>query len=282
MPRYTREIAIFLVIFGSGIIILFSAFSKGREAGPASRPFYAVLKPVMEAFGGVTGGGRDLWRHYLWLVDASKENERLKQELDRMRSRQTVLLGGEREHKRLKQLLDLKERHEFPSLAAMIIGEDAVGWYRTILISRGSEDGVKAGMPAATAEGLVGKVASTSPNTAKILLITDPNSSVDCRVGRTRDRGILSGLLDGGCILRYVDVKSTMKPGDDLETSGLDGMVPKGLAVGRIKSVTRSSRGMFLEAVVEPAADFRKMEEVLVVLGHEGGFDVRPGLEDMR
>ena len=117
---------------------------------------------------------------------------------------------------------------------------------------------------------------------AQVLLISDPNLSLDCRVVRTRDRGILKGSLDRGCVLRYISIKSQVEPGDELETSGLDGVFPRGLTVGRIDSVRSGDQGMFLEAHVIPAANLSAIEEVLVILASRGGFDIRPGLEDKR
>ena len=113
-------------------------------------------------------------------------------------------------------------------------------------------------------------------------MITDPNLSVDCRVARTRDRGVLNGYLDRECIIRYVDLKARIREGDEVVTSGLDGVFPKELPVGKVSQVRSDPQGLFLEALVTPAANFAEIEEVLVILGKRSGFDIRPGLEDGR
>jgi rod shape-determining protein MreC len=210
------------------------------------------------------------------------ENRQLKEEIQTLRRDKAELLSKERENLRLKKFLDLKDRYECPSLVAQIIGEDAVGWYRTFLINRGSEDGVMPGMPAAVPEGIVGRVVRTSGSVARVRLITDPNLSVDCRVARTRDRGILNGHLDRECILRYVDSKGKIREGDEVVTSGLDGVFPKDLPVGTVSQVRNDPQGLFLEALVKPVAQFSEIEEVLVILAKRSGFDIRPGLEDKR
>ena len=115
-----------------------------------------------------------------------------------------------------------------------------------------------------------------------MLLISDPNLSVDCRLIRTRDRGVLNGSLDGGCILRYLDLRSDVKPGDEVVTSGLDRIFPKGLLVGTVQVVRKGPQGLFLEAQVKPAVDFSEIEEVMIILGKPGGFDIQPGLEEKR
>lgn len=278
MPRTVREIAVVLILVGGGLIILFSASGEG-DSGPVSAILHAVLRPVQEAVAGVSGRARGVWHDYLMLAGVREQNKALQEQIEALQRERVVLLSKERENRRLKKLLRLREDYEFPSMVAGVIGEDAVGWYRSIFINRGSDDGVVAGMAATVAAGVVGRVTESSASVSKVLLITDSELSVDCRVGRTRDRGILSGYLDGMCVLRYVGLQSEMKPGDDVVTSGLGGVFPKGLRVGTIESVHPGSQGLFLEAIVAPAVDFSTVEEVLVILRPRGGFDIRPGLE---
>lgn len=281
MPRSIREIALVLVLVGAGLVLIFSSEDE-REAGALGKVAYTVLRPIQRAVSSVHVQVRDLWKGYIDLVAVRVESRQLKEEIQTLRREKAELLSKERENLRLKKFLDLKDRYECPSLVAQIIGEDAVGWYRTFLINRGSEDGVMPGMPAAVPEGIVGRVVRTSASVARVRLITDPNLSVDCRVARTRDRGILNGHLDRECILRYVDSKAKMREGDEVVTSGLDGVFPKDLPVGTVSQVRNDPQGLFLEALVKPVAQFSEIEEVLVILAKRSGFDIRPGLEDKR
>jgi rod shape-determining protein MreC len=193
-----------------------------------------------------------------------------------------MLRVQERENRRLRKLLSLKEHHDFPTAAAQVIGEDALGWYRALIIDRGSQDGVLPGMPANAPAGVVGRVSTTSGSVSKVMLITDPGLSLDCRVARTRDRGVLSGYLAKQCIVRYVDLGSGVKSGDEVVTSGLDGIFPRNLPVGTVDQVRKDSQGMFVEALVKPSVNFSELEEVLIILGARDGFDIRPGLDDKR
>ncbi len=229
MPRSIREMALVLVLVGAGLVIMFSSDDE-RQAGTVSRVAYTILRPFQQAISSVHVRATDLWRGYVDLLGVRVENLQLKEEIAGLRRERAVLLSKERENLRLRKLLDLRDRYEFPSLVAQVIGEDALGWYRTFLINKGSEDGVLPGMPAAVAEGVVGRVVRTSASVSRVRLITDPNLSVDCRVARTRDRGVLNGYLDRECILRYVDLKARIREGDDVVTSGLDGCR---VAVGR-------------------------------------------------
>jgi rod shape-determining protein MreC len=237
------------------------------------------MRPPQQVISALSSRISAVWKGYVALTGVQEENARLRKEISELKGEMEILQATARENQRLRRLLQLKTRNEFPSLVAQVIGEDASGWYRTFFINRGAEDGVFEQMPAAVGEGVVGRVKTTSSKMSKILLITDPDLAVDCRVARTRDRGVLSGYLDSGCVLRYIDLKSSIRVGDNVVTSGLDGVFPKGLPLGKVKGVRKGSQGLFLEAAVTPAVDFSMVEEVLLITDFTGGFDIRPGLE---
>ncbi|MFH1116216.1 MAG: rod shape-determining protein MreC [Pseudomonadota bacterium] len=281
MPRSIREIAIILLFIAGGLVILFSAGTLPGN-GAVAGTLYTLVGPFQRAVTGVHSRIGSIWRSYVDLVGVKQENKALRDEVEKLRRQWADLLSQERENRRLKKLLGLKTQHEFPSMAARVIGEDAVGWYRTLFIDRGSGDGVLPEMAVTVAEGVVGRVTRSSGEMSQVTLLTDPDLSVGCRIARTRDRGVLSGSLQNGCILRYIRLESKVRPGDEVVTSGLDGIFPRGLPIGRIESVSKGEQGLFLEGRVIPAVNFSDIEEVLVILGRRGGFDVRPGLEDRR
>jgi len=281
MPRSIREIAVILFFIAGGLVIL---FSTGTQPGNsvAGRVLYTVVHPFQKLVFSIHSRVGSVWHSYLDLVGVKEQNRALQNEIQRLRQQRAVLLFKERENRRLRKLLNLKRQHEFPSIVARVVGEDAVGWYRTLFIDRGSNDGVLPEMAVTVAEGVVGRVTRSSRDMSQVTLLTDPGLSVGCRIARTRDRGVLAGSLDNGCILRYVRLESDIRRGDEVVTSGLDGIFPRGLPIGRIASVSKGEQGLFLEARVTPAVNFSEIEEVLVVLGRRGGFDVRPDLEEPR
>jgi rod shape-determining protein MreC len=114
-------------------------------------------------------------------------------------------------------------------------------------------------------QGVVGKIIAISPHASRVLLIDDHNSALDGFDQRSRARGIVAGLVDGGLILKYADRSQDIRIGDTIVTSGLDGIFPRGLLVGTIQSVHRGAPGLFLGVRIEPAVDFRELEQVLIV-----------------
>ena len=148
-------------------------------------------------------------------------------------------------------------------VAAEVIGSDATGLARTLMISQGEDEGLKLGMAVLSNQGIVGKIIAVSPSSSKVLLIHDHNSALDAFDQRSRARGIISGVVDSGMVMKYVERGEDVKIGDTVISSGFDGIFPRGLLVGRVTAVER--KGLFLNVELATAVDFRRLEQVLVV-----------------
>jgi rod shape-determining protein MreC len=171
----------------------------------------------------------------------------------------------EAENLRLSYMLELKQALALRSAAANVIGADATGLARTLVVEGGSDQGFAAGMAVLSTDGVVGKIIAVGPGSSRVLLINDHNSALDAFDQRSRVRGIVAGLVDEGMVMKYVDRSEDIKSGDTIVTSGLDGIFPRGLLVGEVTSVVREGPGLFLTVNVAPAADFRRLEQVLIV-----------------
>ena len=133
------------------------------------------------------------------------------------------------------------------------------------MLDKGISDGVRKGMAVVTPLGVVGQVVAVTARTAKVLLLTDANSGIDVLVQRTRSRGIVSGSLENGVVLKYVKRSEDIQEGDRLITSGTDGVFPKGMMVGTVIKVSKQHIGLFQSIEVLPAVQAARVEEVLVV-----------------
>lgn len=206
-----------------------------------------------------------IWGSYINLVGVKKENERLVEEIGRYKALNAKYREAEATNIRLSKLLELEQSFDTPVLTAQIVGRDPSLWFKTLTINKGSSAGVERGMPVVTLEGVVGQVSNVSPNYAKILLTTDPNSAIDALVQKNRAQGIIKG--DGhNYQLHYVLKKFEVAVGDEIVTSGMGGIFPGGLAIGTIEEVAESKRGMFHRIKVLPSVDFRQLEYVTILL----------------
>lgn len=257
------------LLFGSlltFILILLVSTVGRQEFGSSHKFLLEFIGPVQSATTHVSTYFRDLWLDYLALCDIREENKKLERKLQEAKAINNQYREAVATNVRLRKLLEFKESLPPPTLTAEIVGQDPSLWYRTVIINRGSSDGVQKGMPAVTVEGVVGQVLNTSPNYAKILLATDPNSAIDVLVQRTRVRGIIKGSGDNAYQLHYVLKNSDVKKDDPVVTSELGGVFPKGLLVGFVSSVFQDRRGMFQQIEIEPVVDFSKLENLIIIM----------------
>ena len=218
---------------------------------------------------------KDIWNNYFILVSVSRENERLKKELNAAIFKNSRLKELELSNTRLRKLLEFKKKNPGNFISAEVVGRDPSPWFKTVIIDKGSEDNVIKGVPVVIPNGIAGQVIDVASHYSKVLLINDRNSSVDALVQRIRARGVVKGESMDKCRLQYVLRKNDIKVGDVIISSGLDGVFPKGLPIGYISGIVKRNSGMFQEVTVTPYVDFEKLEEVLVLLN----FSKLPGFE---
>lgn len=210
---------------------------------------------------------KDLWFGYIYLAGVREENLVLKKEAAELREKLNAMREAAQENQRLKALLAFKEGSAYRTITARLIGIDPTNLFKTITIGKGSIDGIARGMAVVTNDGVVGRVISSSPNSSRVLLITDRNSDADAVIQRSRDRGIAEGGDSDLLQLKYLPRSADVATGDILVTSGVGGVFPKGLVIGSISRLDRSAGGIFLSAEIKPAVNLSKLEEVLVITG---------------
>jgi rod shape-determining protein MreC len=225
-----------------------------------------ITAPVQKVVWGVIDGVGSIWRGYFYLVGLEKENQALKKELQELRLQMNRYREADLANQRLRALLNFKKSIATPLLPAQLVAFDPSGWFQTILIDKGRNDGVVQDMAVVSAEGLVGRVIGVSNHHAKVLLILDGNSAVDAYIQRSRARGVLVGLGRELCLLKYVQRNEDVQVGDKVISSGMGGVFPKGLLVGTVQEVVRGSSGLFQRVEVEPAVNFSRLEDVMVVI----------------
>jgi rod shape-determining protein MreC len=260
------------VLLSSGFFLLCSLGLLSANAShpgridPLGHVFLELMAPFQRVTAGIAGVMRGLFDRYVLLVGVQHENEQLQLRIRDLERRGTHQIEMELMNRRLKRLLALQRELPTRAVAASVTARDASVWFQSLTLDKGEIDGIQTGMPVMAPEGVVGLISSTSMHASRVLLLTDPNSGIDVLVQRTRVRGILSGLLEEGTTLKYVKRSADVRVGDRIIASGLDGVFPKGLSVGRVTKVSRKDRGLFLYAEVTPDADASRLEEVLVAL----------------
>jgi rod shape-determining protein MreC len=169
------------------------------------------------------------------------------------------------ENERLRTLLELKSRRADYVAAAEVFARDPTNWFQILWINKGISSGVTKDMVAVTPLGLVGRTHRVFNERANVILITDVNSSVAVRLESSRVEGILEGNGDNKCHLRYVSKDFDVAAGENIITSGLDGIYPEGILAGYVSLVDRESGEAFQLIEVTPAQPLDRVEEVAIL-----------------
>lgn len=259
------------VVLTGGLMLLLALhlLSAGvAPGGRAERPSLALmwmLRPLQNLEANIGDDTTGFFHDYFDLVNVRRENAELRRQVAELESQRTRLAELEVENRHLSDLLELRDALAMRAVAARVIGADASEQSRTLIVSEGSSGGLRRDLPVVSTDGVVGKLIAVAPNVSRVLLINDHNSGLDAFDQRSRARGIIAGLLNGELTMKYVDRTEDVKPGDAVVTSGMDGIFPRGLLVGLITRVSQEGPGLFLNVDVRPSANFRKLEQVLIL-----------------
>ena len=261
--RYGLLVSVLLVS-----LLLLTVQTRGGGTGRAGELVGLVITPVQNLLVRIHRGAVGLWAVYVDWKSVRAENVVLRAENERLRVQSLQSADTREENARLRQLLALRDRLPLSTLAGEVIGREGGGWVRTLTVNRGRGDGIGQQTPVIVPEGLVGRVVQVRARAAVVQLLNDPTSTVGAVVQRTRTAGLVEG--DPGGTVRFKFMArdgAGVAPGDFVVTSGLGALFPKGLPVGRVIAIEDKGSALFHFAVLAPAVDFSRVEEVLLLTG---------------
>ena len=231
----------------------------------------SVLSPIQSFSVKASNSIIDFFERVFSSTDLDKENEQLKVQLAQYEIIENELNTLREENERLKGLLnytDITQNDTY--VTARVIGKSQGVWFSEFTVNAGRNDGVMENQAVVNSKGLVGRVSSVSANTCKVTSIIDSTSDVSVMVERTRDYGFARGILNVDknekLELYYLPSGYDLVPGDNILTSGIGGIFPKGIAIGTVTEVSRANDDTEdRNAIIQPAVDFLRLEEVMIV-----------------
>ncbi len=263
------------------IVIVVCAILSGMAYfgnNPVQRVLYTVISPFFSAvYNGVTPV-RQFIMHIKEAENYEKEIKSLKEQVNALaienKSREDYI----NENKRLKELLDLKDitMQAYNTVTARVVSYEPNSWYDTVMLGKGTKDGINIDDIVITNLGVVGRVIDCGSNWAKVSTIINASNSVGVKLSRTGDVGVLCGdaglAQDKNAKLEYLSNDKNLIKGDILVTSGLGGVYPANLTIGKIINIKSDSAGNLDYGIVEPSVDFSSLYEVLVITGMKDGW----------
>jgi rod shape-determining protein MreC len=270
VPRKYSSLIVAAVLLILSLAVLSYSVTRLSETGFLRKLVLEAATPVQDAVNVSLNGLHDAWQRYLFLIGMEDENRRLRKENDALSEQMSRLQEGYLEGMRLRKLLNLSEGLPGRTVAARVVDRSRTFLFKTILINKGTADGLRVGLPVLSEQGVVGRIIETAWHASQVLLIIDENSNIDALIQRNRAQGILQGAGPSGCNLKYISRVEEVQPGDVVLSSGLAGVFPKGLMIGVVTGVSRKGEGLFQKIDVSPAVDFGKVEEVLALVTDPG------------
>ncbi len=266
--RRFRVILLIILLFASFVMM---GFSQKRITLNIKSVAYALVFPFhyagVKSIEGLKG-----------FFTSLKNNRQLREELRETKKTlekyERIIYEYEeikRENERLRKLIGIQSRFDYETVIAEVIAKSPQNFYKTLIINRGKKSGIEKYMPVIAYQNnkqcLVGKIIDVQKFSARVQPIIDQSSYTGAMLKRSRYSGLLVGQspLSNYCLLQYIDKRAEINYGDEVITSGMGGVYPKGILIGRVVSVTKKRYGIYQEALVEPEVDFGKLEEVYVI-----------------
>ncbi len=248
------------------VIALVVFFQYPRFNQTVHSIFYTVARPAL-ALGSAIGQGVYAVRYYSWnFLDAVGKQKEYRERIHSLESQLGRYRELERENHRLKRLLNFSLPLATRTIGVRVIGEDVTPWKKVVLLDKGSHDGLKKDMVVVAPEGLVGRILSVETHTAHAILLPDPDSRVSAMTVTSRAQGVITGIGTEKLHMKYLALDAEVAVGEEVMTSGIGSIFPKGLQIGKVEGIERAADGLHLLALVKPLAPFSKLEEVLCLV----------------
>jgi rod shape-determining protein MreC len=250
------------------LFLVMSRSSQTRYVGETrtmfERTVMTIFSPIPKTVNWVGRSTSDMYHGYLDMRRSVNENAQLHRKVAELTTENLKLSQSAGDLRRLRSLLGYSEQFDMPTTMATAIMLDTSGRFKSIIIDRGSDNGIEVNDAVVNANGLIGRVVLTTKDMSKVQLLTDNNCSVGSLVDRTRRQGVVRG--DGAYGAQMYDIPSLadIQSGDQVLTAGIDGIYPKGIPVGTIVKAEKGA-DLFKTIALKPAVDFGSIEEVIVL-----------------
>jgi rod shape-determining protein MreC len=261
-----RALALLGIVAGVCLLLL-TLQMRGGAAG-ASDALAIFTTPVQTVVSRVNRTAFGLWSTYQDWKNVRAENRRLRDEAQRLRVESLRVSEVDEENRRLRRLLQLKEALPLETISGEIIGREWGGWVRSLTVNRGRTSRVVRLTAVIGPDGLIGRIVDVRGGSSVVQVLTDPASTVGAHVVRTRTPGIIEGEARGTIRFKYMARDGAgIQVGDMVVTAGLGGLFPRGIPIGRVRSIDDRGSALFHYAQIAPAVDFARIDEVLLLTG---------------
>lgn len=271
MPLFLKErksLVVLTVLIFFQLILISTQIPLGYGENYFEKAVFSVFSPIQHGILSLFRSMGEYWENYFYLQNVQGQNRKMKDEMFFLRQENNLLRNALENLRSAKEIEESLLRLHENILVAQVIGFDASNFYKSAVINKGSLDGLKKDMIVLDKNGnLVGRIINPiALKESRVQLITDNESGVGVFSQSKEVMGILNGDDKGYCFLEYIHVTTEgIYEGEDIITSGKDGLFPSGIKVGKIVSITIST-SLFKQIKVEPYFDIRDLDQVAIIM----------------
>lgn len=265
----TKHLIIMMTILCLGLIVL--SLSTKFSFEPVRSALGYVVVPFQNGINQVGDWMTDQKNGFQNMKKLASENEKLKEQVDELTAKNSMLIQNQEEVQRLRELYALDQEYaEYEKIGAQVIGKDTGNWYNNFTINRGSKDGIEKDMNVIADGGLVGIVTETGDHWSRVRSIIDDNSNVSASITSISQNCMVTGdleMMDEGKIrfIQLTDKEDQVQEGDKVVTSSVSNKFLKGILIGYVSEVTDDSNKLTKNGTIIPVVDFNDLQEVLVI-----------------
>lgn len=266
-PGRTKLIITILAIIFFFVVINLPSTRNMWLPRAARKAVFTAVYPVQFALSAISSGTVGFLGDVATLWAASSENHRLKEEVASLRAQVNLMQNLGAENESLRRDLGFKQLNpnHFSLVPVEVISRSGSNWFETVFVNKGSADGLSVDQVVISKDGLAGRISEVARFSSKVMLITDPDSSVGVMKKGSGDLGIMVGGAMISLQMKYVGASSGIGIGDQIVTSGLGGVFPKGIPVGTVTSTSVRDYDIFKYVEVKPVTDFSRLNRLFVV-----------------
>lgn len=258
-----KKLSIILVaLFFGGVLIFFS--SQGLLSG-ASDSIGRTVSPITTYFSRAGSGFTGFFSGIFNIRKLQSENAELRNQLNKFQSENARLIEIKNENESLRKDLGFTKKRDLSYVAAEVIAYDPSNIKAFITINRGTKNGLKVGMAAVSEGFFIGKLVEVNESYSKIMILTDPSSTIPVEIQGSSTSGILRGKLGTGLVMEKIPQGDKIEIGDTVITSGLGGEIPRGIIIGQVKDIERKENSLFIDANIQAKARLSNILRVLVI-----------------
>ena len=260
---YTKQFVYFFSLFTLTCIIIFMQFRGWLN--PIESFAAEIPRPIVYIFSASGHGISSFFSFFSSVPALNRTNAQLQDQVRQLQEQNATLSQDQLENQILKQELDFRNTSKIEVISGTVIANDPTGFSQTMTINIGSKDGVAIGKGVLSQGVFIGVISSVSTMSAKVTLVTDPQSVLDAELNGTNDSGILRGSSGSGIILDTISQKAQVSPGQEIVTAGLTNGIPKGILIGTVDKVESQKNDLLQSVSVISAVDLRQVYFVSVI-----------------